>query len=90
MSSASGLTRRETAAIVRRLTQLGWRVVPSHDCAYHYLAYPPDPRAKAIGFSHTSRGAGRRNVFAAFRRAGVELDPSRLHRKPAAAKGHTR
>lgn len=90
MSSASGLTRREATGIVRRLTQLGWRVVASNDCAYHYLAFPPDPRAKAIGFSHTSRGAGRRNVYAAFRRAGVELDPARLHRKPAVAKGGAR
>lgn len=69
---------REVARLAAAVERAGWRV-RQQDRAKHYLAYPPQG-GRPIGFSVSTDWRARNNVYAAFRRAGLELDPARLER----------
>lgn len=69
---------REVARLAATVERAGWRV-KQQDRAKHYLAYPPQG-GRPVGFSVSTDWRARDNVYAAFRRAGLELDPARLAR----------
>lgn len=74
------LDRKELGRIVSLAEAAGWRVQPTQGAAArHVLMFPPDG-GRPVGFSMTERGdrRGRSNVFAALRRAGLEVDPRRM------------
>jgi hypothetical protein len=76
--SGGGLNPREVARLAAQVERLGWRV-REQDRAKHYLAYPPQG-GRPVGFSVSTDRRARPNVYAAFRRAGLELDPARAAR----------
>jgi hypothetical protein len=77
MGRSGGFTRREAADLAKQIQSHGW-TVKEQTRPNHYLAYPPEGRP--VGFSVSGDMAARRNVYAAFRRSGLELDPTRLAR----------
>jgi hypothetical protein len=83
MSGGGGLTRNEAQQLARDIARHGWRV-EEQTRARHYLAYPPEG-GRPVGFSVSTDRRARTNVYAAFRRAGLELDPARAQRKRRAA-----
>lgn len=78
MSGSGGFTKREVARLAADVARREWRV-QEQDRRRHYLAYPPQG-GRPVGFSVSTDWRARSNVYAAFRRAGLELDPARLAR----------
>lgn len=76
--SSGGLNPREVMRLAATVERAGWRV-REQDRAKHYLAYPPEG-GRPVGFSVSTDRRARNNVYAAFRRCGLELDPARLER----------
>lgn len=74
--SSGGLRPREVARLAAAVARAGWEV-REQNRAKHYLAFPPQG-GRPVGFSVSTDWRARDNVYAAFRRAGLELDPARV------------
>ena len=77
MARAGGFTPRQVRDLAKQVEDAGW-TVREQTRAHHYLAYPPEGRP--VGFSVSGDVRARMNVYANFRRRGLELDPTRLAR----------
>lgn len=74
--SRDGIRKADVVRIAAAVAAAAGWTVKEQARSHHFLAYPPCG-GKPVGFSVSTDWRASRNVYAAFRRAGLELDPAR-------------